>query len=195
MKLLFAPPSPYARRCRIMARELGLMNQVEEVFAMPYDNPEILLAANPLTKIPTLIEDDGTNWFDSAIINRRMLQVAGKGEALPDLKGMQMEALTTGITDAAFWIVSENRRTDTDKPSATWLTRWHKAIERGVAQLESSAAQLEGKFEIPEISAAAALAYLDFRLPAIDWRVSSPSLAAWYETAATRPSMQETKPE
>lgn len=195
MKLFYAPPSPYARRCRVMARELGLMDSIEEVFAMPYDNPEELLTTNPLAKIPALTEADGTNWYDSAVINRRFLEVAGKKDAWPDLRGMQIEVLVTGITDAAFWIVSENRRTDTDKPSATWITRWTSAIERGVKELESSAAELEGDFDIPTIGAAVALGYLDFRLPDHEWRTSCPKLSAWYEGVSKRTSMQETRPD
>lgn len=194
MKLFYAPPSPYARRCRILARELDLMGRVEEVFAIPYDNPEDLLAVNPLAKIPALAEDDGTCWYDSAVISRRLLEISGQGDSWPDLKGLQIEALVTGITDAGFWIVSENRRTDTDKPSAIWMDRWHGAIERGLVQLELLAAELEGGFDIPAIGAAVALAYLDFRLPDIDWRASCPALAAWYEVVSDRPSMQETIP-
>ena len=195
MKLYFASPSPYARRCRVLARELGLMDRIDEVVAVPYDNPADLLAVNPLAKIPALVEDDGTCWYDSAVLNRRLLDLSGPDTAWPDLKGMQMEALVTGITDAAFWIVTENRRTDTDKPSEMWLKRWHSAIDRGLVQLEAYVEELDGSFGIPEIGAAVALGYLDFRRPDIDWRGAAPGLETWYVRAAKRKSMMETVPQ
>jgi glutathione S-transferase len=35
---------------------------------------------------------------------------------------------------------------------------------------------------------------LDFRYDDKNWRASCPSLAAWYETFAKRPSMEATRP-
>jgi hypothetical protein len=41
---------------------------------------------------------------------------------------------------------------------------------------------------------AAALGYLDFRFPELAWREGRRGLAAWFETAATRPGFAETAP-
>jgi glutathione S-transferase len=59
MKLLVSGTSPYARKCRILVRELGLTAQVEEVDAHPFEDGEVLLAANPLGRVPCLVMADG----------------------------------------------------------------------------------------------------------------------------------------
>ncbi|MGA8261876.1 MAG: glutathione S-transferase C-terminal domain-containing protein, partial [Arenicellales bacterium] len=45
-----------------------------------------------------------------------------------------------------------------------------------------------------QISAGAALGYVDFRLPDMDWRSSHPRLAKWYAGFSQRPSMKQTVP-
>ena len=65
-------------------------------------------------------------------------------------------------------------------------------IERGIVALAGVAP--EPVADIAKISAAAALGYVTFRLPAIDWRADHPDLARWYDTFAERPSMTATVP-
>ncbi len=44
------------------------------------------------------------------------------------------------------------------------------------------------------IAVGCALAYLDFRFAADDWRSGRPALAAWFEGFSQRPSMQASQP-
>ena len=55
MKLLASPTSPYARKLRVVAHELGLALPVEDT--APMTDPAALLAANPLGKVPALVLD------------------------------------------------------------------------------------------------------------------------------------------
>ena len=59
MQLFYSPTSPYARKCRVVARERGLMADIEETACSPYDNPPELQSKNPIGKVPALILDDG----------------------------------------------------------------------------------------------------------------------------------------
>ena len=47
MKLYITAPSPFARKCRIVAHEKGLAGRIEEVVVDPYANAPELLASNP----------------------------------------------------------------------------------------------------------------------------------------------------
>src|SRR5579864_2816717 len=60
MKLFYASGSPYARIARVVIRELGLENRVEEVEVTLRDPNSSLLPYNPGGKVPTLQLDDGT---------------------------------------------------------------------------------------------------------------------------------------
>ncbi len=61
MKLHWSPRSPFVRKVMIFAHETGLAERitcVRTVAIMNDPNP-VLLADNPLNKIPTLVLDDG----------------------------------------------------------------------------------------------------------------------------------------
>ena len=69
MKLFWSPRSPFVRKVMIVLHETGQLADVtleRQVVAMSKPN-DIVLAANPLNKIPTLVLDDGQVLFDSRV--------------------------------------------------------------------------------------------------------------------------------
>ena len=70
MKLHWSPRSPFVRKVMIVAHEVGLVDRltlVRTVAAATKPHPE-LMRDNPLSKIPTLVLDDGTVLYDSPVI-------------------------------------------------------------------------------------------------------------------------------
>src|SRR5580658_9517781 len=70
MKLHWSPRSPFVRKVMIVAHERGVADRialVRTVVEMTEPHAE-LMRDNPLSKIPTLVLDDGTVLFDSAVI-------------------------------------------------------------------------------------------------------------------------------
>ncbi len=70
MKLHWSPRSPFVRKVMVSAHELGVADRIQTVrtvVQMDKPNP-VLLADNPLGKIPTLVLDDGTTLYDSLTI-------------------------------------------------------------------------------------------------------------------------------
>jgi glutathione S-transferase len=62
MKLHWSPRSPFVRKVMVFAHETGLVDRltcVRTVVAMKTPNAA-LLPDNPLSKIPTLVLDDGS---------------------------------------------------------------------------------------------------------------------------------------
>jgi len=57
MQLLYSPMSPFARKVRVIAFELGLAERLALTLASPFTD-ESVRAINPLSKIPVLILDD-----------------------------------------------------------------------------------------------------------------------------------------
>jgi len=194
MELHFSPGSPFARKVRILIREKGLTNVVAELLENPHlDSPQ-LLALNPLGKVPVLSSDEGPI-FDSPVICE-YLDALGPGPSLlgqnriERLHILRQQALADGIMDAAVASVLEQRRSDT-LPSAHWLRRWSSAIRRGVDSLSTAP---QPAFDLGGIAVYCALAYLDFRLPEVEWRRAHPPLAQWVEVVSGRPSCRETAP-
>ncbi len=198
MKLYFANTSPYARKTRMAVIEKGLLDRVEMIFANPFEeNPE-LKAANPLGKVPALVTDEGQAIFDSPVICAYLDSLSPDLALIPSdhwrWDVLAREALTDGILDAAFAIVMERRRPN-EQQSQHWFERWTTAIFRSVDAIEADIAGFEGDLDIAQIGLGAALGYVDFRLPDIDWRVGRPMAKAWFDVFSQRASMTETDPE
>jgi glutathione S-transferase len=193
MKLLGSATSPFVRKVRVLALELGLDLPLESISTA---SSEALPIANPLAKIPTLLRDDGPPIFDSPVICEFINARAG-GELVPApgearWRALTLEALADGLCDAAVWRRGELTRLDGDgHPDA--LAKQARLVERAVDALEAQAETFSG-FAIGEIAAACALAYLDFRFAAEPWRPSRPRLAAWFEMISARHSLSATAP-
>lgn len=196
MDLVISPTSPYARKARIVCLEKGLQDRVQVIAANPMDADSRQVIQNPLGKVPSLILDDGTVLFDSPVICAYLDAIDGA----PTLSGFsgngrweceRAQALGDGIMDAAFSLVMERRR-DQSEQSESWLQRWQRNIGYGLSALEQDIRTRGRKYDIGSISCAVALGYLDFRLPDIDWAQNHPDLCAWYKDFIDRPSFQMT---
>lgn len=196
MKLIHSLTSPYARKVRILTIEKGIDDRIEAVIASPLVEPDKVIPANPLGKIPVLLTDSGA-LYDSPVICEYLDGLAGdprlpaSGEARWDI--LRVQALADGIMDAAFSLVMERLRPEAQR-SPEWSGRWEGAIRRACAEADRDFPKLPGIFDLGQIAMAAALGYLAFRLPDIGWQEQCPTLARWWEEARQRPSVTATIP-
>ncbi len=194
MKLLGSPTSPYVRKCRVVALELGLAVTMAETF--PLDDGTVLLAANPLGKVPALLLDDGAAIFDSPVIAAYLFSLA-PGQALLAASGpahwhdLTTEALADGILDAAIALRIEASHGDGANRNPMWPDRARRAIERSLQALAERSGSGSGYAELCTVIACE---YLDLRWPGIDWRGMQPKLAALHARMAERPTLVATRP-
>ena len=197
MKLLYAPPSPFARKARVAVIEKGLEDRIELVMVNPMGDDAALLAANPLSKIPALILDDGRSLIDSALICEYLDGLRDTNPLIPngsDRYTVLADAyLANGVLEAAVVCRLEMFRPEEIR-WPVWLERQHKAIERGLKALETRVDSLGGAITLAQINVGILLEYLDFRLPDLDWRAAQPNLAAWQKVFSKRPAMGATRP-
>ena len=196
MKLIYSPPSPYVRKVRIVLAELDLADRVALEFRNPWNSEHGLTGFNPLSRVPTLILDDGTVLFDSPVICEYLNDLAG-GTLFPEgadhWRVSRLHALADGIKDAAVTITTEKRRPE-GKIWDGWIARQCAVIERAADAAEADAADWGNSLTIGQIAMAAALAYVEFRHNSlVDWRAGRPALAAWHAAFSERPSMISTE--
>jgi len=191
MQLFFSSTSPYARKCRVLLRELNLMSQVVEVERHPFDNSPDLLAANPLGRVPALIMPDGKALTESLQIAAFLHEVAFSDPR--DWEDKRIEALANGLLD-----LSVARRVEMVREkaiySAYWISRREDGISRALNVLESEARDDIDLDGIGALTLAIALDYLDFRYPESDWRSGRSGVTRVYAYWAGRESFAETKP-
>ena len=199
MKLYMSPASPFARKARIIIRELDLVRLVEEIPVNPAASDE-LRKTNPLGKIPALVLDDGSTLIDSPVICEYLNELGG-GKFFPGMsiwrettgrwRALTLQALGDGIADAAVARVYEGRRPD-DVQNKDAIAKYTAVIGRSLDALER--ARFAETPTIGEVAVACAIGYLDFREVMPGWRDTRPQLRNWYEAFAKYPSMQSTWP-
>ena len=128
MKLYITHPSPFARKCRIVACAKGLIERIEEIAVDPYANAPELLASNPIVQVPTLIADDGLPISDSPVICE-YLDALGSGPSLlppegPErLRVRRMETQANAALEMGVKLLLELRRPEGER-SPSWMARW-----------------------------------------------------------------------
>lgn len=197
MKLYITAPSPYARKCRIVAREKGLAGRVEEMAVDPYANAPELLASNPLVQVPTLIADDGLPLNDSPVICE-YLDALGEGpRLLPEggperLRVRRLETLGNGALEMGVKLVLEKRRPEQER-SPSWMSRWTLNMGRALDALEAAAPDAD-QFDMGVLTAGVAVSWIGFRHPDYDWTTGRPHLVALQMKLEQRPSFAATVP-
>ncbi|WP_341918020.1 glutathione S-transferase N-terminal domain-containing protein [Hydrocarboniphaga effusa] len=198
LTLYYSPTSPFARKVRIAAIELGLNNELELIALNPFEAGADYWAVNPLSKIPSLVTRDGFVLPDSRLIldYLRTLGDALEADGANDWANRKRQQLADGVIDAAVSANLEQRR-EAQRISKHWFERQLAAVRRALAFLEAEAGQLRtsGRITVAEISVASALGYLDLRLSnSLDWRSESVQLASWFATISQRPAVRDTVP-
>jgi glutathione S-transferase len=195
MKLYITTPSPFARKCRIVAREKRLT--IQEIVADPYANAPDLLAANPIVQVPTLIAADGQPLSDSLIICE-YLDAIGDGPRLLPADGAdrlavrRIETLANGALEMGVKLVLEKRRPESER-SPSWVARWTENMTRALDTLEAAELAADD-LNMGTITAAVAASWIAFRHPDFDVETGRPRLIALRAALEARTSFVETRP-
>lgn len=197
MQLLISSASPFVRKVRVLLRETGLIDTVEEVdvSTTPLASDPTVIAANPMGKIPALVRNDGPALYDSRVITRFLNDHAG-ATLYPEgrlWEVLTLEATADAIMDAAVTMTYEMRFRPEAQQSPEWLDAQWAKIARGVAAIDARwMSHLSGPLNMGQIAVACALSYLDLRHAARGWRDSNTAVADWYAGFAARDSMTAT---
>src|SRR6266702_5308201 len=154
--------SPFGRKVRIAVSVLGLDDKVRIDSASTQDASDPIRQQNPLGKIPVLLLEDGTAFFDSPVILEYLDMLAGGGRILPkDSKArfdaLRLEALADGILDAGILIVYEGRYRPPEMAVKGWLDRQSGKIARALTSLEGTSQSLDSPPTVGQITLACAL--------------------------------------
>ncbi|TDH62918.1 glutathione S-transferase [Dankookia rubra] len=196
MKLAYSPNSPYVRKCLAAAILRGIDGQVE-LWTIPAADPAVA-ALNPLSKVPTLVTDDGMVLYDSPVICEYLDSIGGAPKLFPApgparWNAKRQEALGDGILDA-----TQPRRRELalplDEGRRDYIATQQAKVTRALDALEAEAGSLGMLSTIGEVTIACALGYLDFRYANEPWRPGHPKLEAWHAKVAVLPAMARTAP-
>jgi len=190
MVLRSAPPSPFGRKIQIALSVLGVADvKVEPTDTMDPRDP--VREQNPLGKIPVLIVEDGTAYYDSRVILEYLDDRAGGGKIIPRdaqqrFAALRLQALSDGILDASILTIYEGRWRAPERHEAKWLDYQADKIKRALAVLEAAPpTPASERPDVGQIALACALGYRDFRFGG-RWRGDHPRLVAWLDQFAAQ---------
>lgn len=198
MKLYITVPSPFARKCRIVAREKGLIDRIEEIVVDPYANAPELLASNPVVQVPALIAEDGLPINDSPVICE-YLDALGDGPRLLPVDGPErlrvrrLETLGNQALEMGVKLVLEKRRPESER-SPSWIARWTGNMGRALDALETARPDPE-RLDMGVITAGVAVTWIGFRHPGFDLAAGRPGLVALQAALEQRPAFIATRPD
>ncbi len=191
MILRSSPSSPFGRKARIAVSLLGFDGEVKIERADTTDLNDSVRAQNPLGKIPVLIAEDGTAYYNSRVILDYLDDRAGGGKIVPReskarLAALRLQALCDGILDASILTIYEARWRKADMREPKWLEHQAGKVTRALAALEAAPPALDGGLpNVGLITLACVLGYRDFRFGG-DWRSDHPRLVGWIDNFAAR---------
>jgi len=194
--------SPFGRKARLAASQLGLEDRIEVVHGDTLDPDDPLRRDNPLGKIPVLVLEDGRSLFDSRVILEYFDWLAGGERLFPTdpaarFDCLRQQALADGIMDAAVLVVYEGRYRPPEKAHDGWLDLQRGKMIRALAQVAKDVAEHRldpTSFNAGTLSLACALGYVDWRRQ-VEWRELEPSLIPWYDAfRASCPVFDQTAP-
>ena len=200
MKLTFSPASPFARKVRIAAIELGLIDKIELAPATvaPGQANEEYSRITPLKKLPVLILGDGEVILDSYVIVEYLNELAG-GDLIAGYgpKRWQQKtdhSLLDGVLDSMLLCRYEKITRPQGSQWPAWYDdHWNRAWT-GLARFEQRDDVLNGRLSISQIALVCVLGYADFRFADCGWRKAYPKLDAFHQKMLQRPSIKISVP-
>jgi len=201
MKLTYSPASPFARKVRIAAIELGLIDRIEFVptAVAPAKPNDEYAQINPLKKLPVLIADNGDVILDSYVIVEYLDELAGGGKLIPASGATRWKvksdhSLLQGILDSMLLCRYERMVRPQGLQWQAWSDdHWNRAWQ-GMARFEQQADVLSRPLDIVQIALVCVLGYADFRFTDCGWRKAYPNLDVFNERMLSRPSVKISVP-
>ena len=200
MKLLGLHLSPFTRKVRIVLAEKKI--EYEFVLASPQNDGALVMARNPIGKVPVLVLEDEASLYDSRVIVEFLDNVSPNSRLIPPgnrerIEVRRWEALADGVVDAAILVRYEGQRADAER-SAAWIERQMIKVAGGLDAMERELGEKTycngTAFNLADIAVGVCLDYLDFRFPKLAWRDTHPNLARLQARLAQRQSFIDTVP-
>lgn len=188
MKLYLNATSPFSRLA-VVAAKLTENLPLSLVWVEPWDNPDSLLAVNPLGQIPALELDEGAISESLAIC--QYFQMAGQEQRLSLPQSPQEFAqlgLAKGLMELSFRFVALSRF---HPQAGTLHQRSLDGVSRAVARLNQDWHQQPWppQTSLSQLVLLVALDYLQLRLPEQHQQLT-PELTSWCAEHPLQPALQ-----
>ena len=195
MKLYYTPLKGLIHKVQVVAIEKGLYDSLEPRPCIPCEQWDELTAANPLSKVPTLVLDDGTPIYGGHVIYEYFDSLAPEPVLFPKSGPARWVELTRLTLGDQLFDLSSQRQFEINRPKEhireDFQNRIEAAIRRGLDRVNRDCGDYAG-LSVGQISIACGLKYHDWQrekgIMPWDWRDGRPAMTTWFDRFTDRPS-------
>jgi len=197
MKIFYTVTSPIARKCRIIARELNLMDKIDEVITTTRSEDALIMQNNPNGMVPTLETDEGFNIVESMAICNYLEKQSHHKEFIPQnsKEYWQIYALDS-IASQTFESIVSRAREKIYKPEEFHYPDGIKHEKgralRSLGLLEKESHLFIESYNKLHVTIGLCCLVLDNVFPDEEWKENKPNLVKIYEDFKNKDSFIET---
>jgi glutathione S-transferase len=197
MKIFYTVTSPIARKCRIIARELNLMDKIDEVITTTRSEDALIMQNNPNGMVPTLETDEGFNIVESMAICNYLEKQSHNKEFIPQnsKEYWQIYALDS-IASQTFESIVSRARERIYKPEEFHYPAGIKHEQgralRSLVLLEKESHIFIESYNKLHVTIGLCCLVLDNVFPDEEWKTNKPNLVKIYEDFKQKDSFIET---
>ncbi|EJN34332.1 glutathione S-transferase family protein [Pseudomonas sp. GM80] len=196
MQLFINDSSPYSRVVRVAVLEKGLHDDIQLFWADPWAHNSPTIEFNPASRLPVLVTPEGIGISESLLIVQYLDSMSAQQPLMPKenlAHALHFAGLGQGLMEAAFTSVITKKFERNVSADSFLALRRDNVIKRTLSALDGEVGSREkDRFTIGEIIVWVALAYIEFRLPDINWKEKCPSLHEFFERFSARDSFTST---
>lgn len=197
MQLLLSPTSPYARAVRIALMLKGLDSECTTRWVDPASDTPELVEANPMSRVPTLLLDDGTALTETALILQYLDRRVPNPPLIPSANANTELALAgraLAMLDAALWIMNNRKYLGAEANNNALGERRMGTLRRSLEAFRENPPRPVGQVVgIGQLLLQVAIEYLEFRLPELEATKTS-GLGDWGKPLRKLEPFQLTEP-
>ena len=194
MELKCSLTSPYARRVRVLAYELGIGDRLKIQVVRPRESSDFLWTINPIGKVPTLQLNDGSSIYDSLTICDYLIATYSPEWGITQQNNFWEYRTRLSMLNEMSDAGTQARRLLIQEPPQQNSADFQLSkIHRGLAHIENNWISLESELSLVSIGLGCTFDWLLNRFPEINWVSSCPRITNWFNEFKLRQSMEKTQ--
>ncbi len=197
MKLYYTVISAFSRKCRILARELNIIQNMQEVITTMRSTESIIMSINPTGKVPALITNEEQLITESYAICNYLEKIAktniNSNNNNDNWKINGYETVACQVLESIVYrsIEKKNKPKDFIYKAATDYEKFK--VNRALDFLEKKAPEFNSSINRVQITICLAFNTMYKNFPEENWKKNRPLLNALVETFKQRKSFVDTE--
>ena len=197
MKLIYTTTSPLARKCRIILRELGLTDRIEEIITATRSEDALIMTYNPNGMVPTLETDEGYTICETTVMCNYLEKQSNNKKFIPQNEKEYWQTIgLDAIASQMFESVVSRARDMKFKPKEfhfpAGIKYEQRRVQRGFDFLEKKSSIFMNKVNRLHITLGMVCLVLDNVFPDEKWRENRSNILKVYEEFKSRDSFKDT---